>query len=140
MIGQWARKGAAAIGAIALIAAALPGQAAAEDLRLAIDNAASIRLPAPADAVVVGNADIAAVSVQSDRLIFVAGRSYGATNLMVFDAAGRVLYSGRVIVTPEEGETVMVTRGLETARMECTPLCRPRPDGQQRNDVLSPGD
>lgn len=139
MIGKWTRKSAAAICAIALMGAA-PGAASAEDLRLAIDNAASIRLPAPADAVVVGNADIAAVSVQSDRLIFVAGRSYGATNLMVFDAAGRVLYSGRVIVTPEEGETVMVTRGLETARMDCTPLCRPRPDGQQRNDVLSPGD
>jgi hypothetical protein len=22
----------------------------------------------------------------------------------------------------------MVTRGVETARLECTPLCRPRPD------------
>jgi hypothetical protein len=39
-----------------------------------------------------------------------------------------VLYSGRVVVTPDEQDVVMVTRGVETARLECTPLCRPRPD------------
>lgn len=134
MIGQWTRRLAAAAAALA----ASVGPAFADDLRLAIDTAASIRLPAPADAVVVGNSDIATISVQNDRLIFVAGRSYGATNLMIFDVNGRVLYSGRVLVTAEESETVMVTRGLETARMECTPLCRPRVDGQRRDDVLNP--
>jgi hypothetical protein len=39
-----------------------------------------------------------------------------------------VLYSGRVVVTPDETDVVMVTRGVETQRIECTPLCRPRPD------------
>lgn len=134
MTGQWTRN----IFAAMFAASAMVGAASAEDLRLAIDNAASIRLPAPADAVVVGNTDIASVSVQNDRMIFVAGHSYGATNLMVFDINGRVLYSGRVIVTPEENETVMVTRGLTTSRMDCTPLCRPRAEGQTQNDVLSP--
>ncbi|MEQ1618216.1 MAG: hypothetical protein ABL883_07720, partial [Terricaulis sp.] len=41
---------------------------------------------------------------------------------------GRVLYSGRVTVVPDETDVVMVTRAGETARLECTPLCRPRPD------------
>jgi hypothetical protein len=40
----------------------------------------------------------------------------------------RVLYSGRIVVAPDETDVVMVTRGVETARLECTPLCRPRPD------------
>ena len=35
---------------------------------------------------------------------------------------------GLVCVTPDETDVVMVTRGGETARLECTPLCRPRPD------------
>ena len=33
-----------------------------------------------------------------------------------------------MVVTPDETDVVMVTRGNETARLECTPLCRPRPD------------
>jgi hypothetical protein len=60
--------------------------------------------------------------------LFVTGRSYGSTNLVVVGQGGRVLYSGRVVVTPDETDVVMITRGVETARLECTPLCRPRPD------------
>ena len=68
------------------------------------------------------------MSVQNDRFLFVTGRAYGTTNLVVVGEEGRVLYSGRVTVTPDETNVVMVTRGAQTARMECTPLCRATPD------------
>ncbi len=102
--------------------------AAARDVRVALDQAFPIRLAEPAEGVAIGNPSIAGVSVQNDRFLFVTGRSYGSTNLVVVGAGGRVLYSGRVVVTPDETDVVMVTRGIETARLECTPLCRPRPD------------
>jgi Flp pilus assembly secretin CpaC len=118
---------------VAFVAAALvfvvSGQAFARDIRVARDQAFPIRLAEPAEGVAIGNPDIAAVSVQNDRFLFVTGRSYGATNLVVIGDGGRVLYSGRVVVTPDETDVVMVTRGVETARMECTPLCRERADG-----------
>jgi len=100
----------------------------ARDIRVALDQAFPIRLSAPAAGVAIGNPSIAGVSVQNDRLLFVTGRSYGSTNLVIVDANDRVLYNGRVVVTPDETDVVMVTRGVETARLECTPLCRPRPD------------
>lgn len=100
----------------------------ARDVRVALDQAFPIRLAEPAEGVAIGNPSIAGVSVQNDRFLFVTGRSYGSTNLVVVGANGRVLYSGRVVVTPDETDVVMVTRGIETARLECTPLCRPRPD------------
>jgi len=100
----------------------------ARDVRVALDQAFPIRLAEPAEGVAIGNPTIAGVSVQNDRFLFVTGRSYGSTNLVVIGAEGRVLYSGRVVVTPDETDVVMVTRGVETARLECTPLCRPRPD------------
>jgi len=107
---------------------AFSGVSHARDIRVALDQAFPIRLAEPAEGVAVGNPSIAAVSVQNDRFLFVTGRSYGSTNLVIVGANGRVLYSGRVVVTPDETDVVMVTRGGDTARLECTPLCRPRPD------------
>jgi Flp pilus assembly secretin CpaC len=120
------RPFAAAIAVLCLFA--MSGAADARDIRVALDQAFPIRLAEPAEGVAVGNPSIAGVSVQNDRFLFVTGRSYGATNLVVVGANGRVLYSGRIVVTPDETDVVMVTRGVETARLECTPLCRPRPD------------
>jgi Flp pilus assembly secretin CpaC len=116
----------AAFAAVSMFAA--PASAEARDIRVALDQAFPIRLSDAAEGVAVGNPTIAGVSVQNDRFLFVTGRSYGSTNLVVVGAGGRVLYSGRIVVTPDETDVVMVTRGNETARLECTPLCRPRPD------------
>lgn len=102
--------------------------ASARDIRVALDQAFPIRLAEPAEGVAIGNPAIAGVSVQNDRFLFVTGRSYGSTNLVVVGPNGRLLYSGRIVVTPDETDVVMITRGVETARLECTPLCRPRPD------------
>ncbi|MGE0595002.1 MAG: pilus assembly protein N-terminal domain-containing protein [Hyphomonadaceae bacterium] len=108
--------------------AATTAIAAANDIRVALDQAAPIRLAGSAEGVAIGNPSIAGVSVQNDRLLFVTGRSYGTTNLVVVGAEGRVLYSGLVTVSPDETNVVMVTRGAATARLSCTPLCRPQPD------------
>jgi Flp pilus assembly secretin CpaC len=115
------------IAAIAITATAI-GVADARDIRVSLDQAFPVRLSEPAEGVAIGNPSIAGVSVQNDRFLFVTGRSYGATNLVVVGANGRVLYSGRIEVVPDETNVVMVTRGAETARLECTPLCRPRLD------------
>lgn len=112
--------------AAALFVLAAP--ASARDVRVALDQAFPIRLSEPAEGVAIGNPSIAGVTVQNDQFLFVTGRSYGSTNLVVVGQNGRVLYSGRVVVTPDETDVVMVTRGVETQRIECTPLCRPRPD------------
>jgi Flp pilus assembly secretin CpaC len=122
---------------VALIAAVLvfatSAPAVARDIRVARDQAFPIRLSEPAEGVAIGNPDIAAVSVQNDRFLFVTGRAYGSTNLVVIGDGGRVLYSGRVVVTPDETDVVMITRGIETARMECTPLCRERSEAAGSN-------
>src|SRR5690606_4982690 len=126
----------AAFAAVSMLAAA--GAAEARDIRVALDQAFPIRLAEAAEGVAVGNPTIAGVSVQNDRFLFVTGRSYGSTNLVVVGANGRVLYSGRVVVAPDETDVVMVTRGTDTARLECTPLCRPRPDigdGERSQEV-----
>lgn len=98
------------------------------EIRVALDQAVAVRLAGAAAGVSIGNPSIAGVSVQNDHVLFVTGRSYGSTNLIVMGEGDHVLYSGRVIVVADESNVVMVTRGANTERLECTPLCRPRPD------------
>lgn len=116
----------ALIGAVA--AASFAASAYAHDIRVSLDAATPLRLSSPAQGVAIGNPAIAGVTVQDERLLFVTGRAYGTTNLVVVGGDGRVIYNGRVTVTPDEQGAVMVTRGSETTRLECTPLCRSRPD------------
>ena len=125
---SWAQKAAKLIVAAAAVSVVMIAPAAARDIRVSLDQAFPVRLAEPAEGVAIGNPAIAGVSVQNDRFLFVTGRSYGSTNLVVVGANGRVLYSGRVQVVPDETDVVVVTRAGQTARLECTPLCRPRPD------------
>jgi Flp pilus assembly secretin CpaC len=116
-----------AIGAaVAALCAAAP--AAALEVKVPLDQARPVTLAVPASGVVVGNSSIAGVSLQSDRLLFVTGRSYGSTNLIVVSATGRTIYEARVSVVPDESNMVMVTRGVATVGQECSPTCRRRPD------------
>jgi len=107
---------------------AIAGPASARDIQVALDQAFPLRISESVEGVAVGNPSIAAVSVQNDHFLFVTGRSYGATSITVVGANNRILYSGRIVVVPDETGVVMVTRAGETARLECNPLCRPRPD------------
>lgn len=107
---------------------ALPGAASAREIQVALDQSFPLRLAGSVEGVAVGNPSIAGVSVQNDHFLFVTGRSYGTTSLTVVGANNSILYQGRVTVVPDENGTVIVTRGAETARLECAPICRPRPD------------
>lgn len=104
------------------------GVAQAQDIVVPIDMAAPVRLVAPAEGIAIGNPAIAGVSVQNDTLLFITGRSYGATNLVVVGRGGRTLFNGRIIVTSDDAGVVTLTRGSETLRLACAPQCRPRPD------------
>ncbi|MBI1188220.1 MAG: pilus assembly protein CpaC [Alphaproteobacteria bacterium] len=115
---------AAALGLMGLAA----GAALADDIVIPIDMTAPMRLAAPAEGVAIGNPSIAGVSVQNERLLFITGRAYGATNLVVVGHDGRTIFNGRVIVTPSDEGLVTVHRGAESSQLACQPGCRPRPD------------
>src|SRR5689334_15809720 len=56
------------------------------EIRVALDQAVAVRLAGSATGISIGNPSIAGVSVQNDHLLFVTGRSYGSTNLIVLGA------------------------------------------------------
>jgi hypothetical protein len=100
---------------------------AAADLRIPLDQARAISSPGLVRGVVVGNPAIAGVSAQNDRLVFVTGRSYGTTNVILVGERGPILQTKISVVSDETG-AVIVDPGGWSMRYDCAPECKRRPD------------
>ena len=117
---RWLAQGLAA-------ALALAGPAGAQDnttLHVTINHAQAIKLQAAATVALIANPDIADIVNEKNNLIFVLGRKPGATNLLVYDNAGKQLLSREIVVGPEEANMVTITRDTDPTTYLCEPRCR----------------
>lgn len=112
------------LGAAALIAATLASAAAsAQTITAPLGRAVRVPLGGSAADVVVGDPKIADVTVVSPTAIFVAGKAFGATNLVVLDRTGRTIFSGSVQVPMSSDGQVSVVRGGKASAYLCSPTC-----------------
>lgn len=88
------------------------------------DHTQRLGLRAAAGSVIVGNPAIADVTVVDERTLFVSGRAYGSTEVVVLDALGRTIHQVQVVVT-QPGSQVRVWRGVELTEMACGATCAP---------------
>ena len=87
-----------------------------------------VYLPANAGAVVIGNPDIADVSVHSANTIFVVGRGYGETNLVVLNNAGQKIMDADIqVVNNLPAYGVRIYNGADRSTYSCAPYCQPSP-------------
>lgn len=87
-----------------------------------------VYLPANAGAVVIGNPQIADVSIHSANTIFVVGRGYGETNLVVLNAAGHKIMDADIqVVNNLPAHGVRIYNGSERETYSCAPYCQPSP-------------
>lgn len=87
-----------------------------------------VRLSEPASAVVIGNPKIADVSVHSSDTVFVLGRGYGQTNLIVLNANGDTIMDADIqVVSPISVGNVRLYEGRNRATYSCAPNCLPAP-------------
>lgn len=107
-----------------LLVPALAGAAAANQLSVETSKTVPVRLSGSASSIVIGNKNVADVAVHSDNLIFVTGKSYGTTNLIVVDRGGREIYSAEVVVTSNSSNLVVVNRAGQHFSYDCAPVCR----------------
>lgn len=113
------------------IAIAMSCTAAASQITVETGKAKALKLKTGADSIIIGNPNIADVAVHNDQLLFISGRSYGTTNLMIFDADGNTIMSSNVVVTANTTTWVSVNRAGANFTYDCAPRCRP---------TMSPGD
>lgn len=106
--------------------AALMGLSAyAAQITVETGKAKAIKLNTNADSVIIGNPNIADVAVHDDTLLFVTGKSFGTTNLMIFDKQGNTLVNSDIVVTANTATWVSVKRAGQNYTYDCAPACRP---------------
>lgn len=120
-----ARLGAA-LAALALLAAPAVGFAQSARMSVEIDQAARVQLRGAAGSIIVGNPEIADVTVVDSNTLYITGKGYGVTEIVAVDSAGRTLFQSEVIVTAGSGAgRVRVWRGGQATEMACAASCSP---------------
>jgi len=121
-------KAILALGAFALTPFSALAGTANGHYSVELNKTEVVYLPASAGAVVIGNPEIADVTVHSSNTIFVVGRGYGETNLVVLNSAGHKIMDADIQVVnnlPTHG--VRLYNGRERETYNCSPYCQPAP-------------
>lgn len=118
--------------ALAAVFALAGGTAHAENLSLSAGQAVRISLAGAAREVVVGDPQVADISVINETTLVVLGKRPGMTSLLAFDAAGRPLAERQVVVSENGGGGVIVYRGATGATtyacgVQCTRVSQGAP-------------
>lgn len=96
---------------------------AKEPIVVTMDRAKVMRIPAPADTVIVGNPAIADVSIRDRQTLVLTGRQAGVTNVVILDKKGDAIADELISVEVAEGSIVFVQRGASRYSYACTPNC-----------------
>jgi len=115
--------------AVLCFSALLPNIATAEDYSVEINKTKIMHLPAPAGAIIVGNPKIADITVHSPTLLFILGRGYGVTNVIILDDLGNTILEADIQVggnqTGSGKRLLMAGQGWQS--YDCAPFCQPAP-------------
>jgi hypothetical protein len=129
-IAKMTRQSALVFGSTLALALIAPAASAGDGLySVQLNKTEILRLPADAGTVIVGNPDIADVSIHAANTIFVVGKGYGETNLIILDKNGNTMMSSDIqVITPQSQNQVRIFnsgRGRQT--YNCGPHCNPSP-------------
>lgn len=118
------RAFAFAIGFALSILAVVPF-ASAQDLIVKYDQSQLLRLPRPVAEIIIGNSSIVDVTVQSNNLLVVTGKTFGITNVISLDADRNVIQDQRIMVVRDEAKVVNVQKAGKRQSYNCAPQCNP---------------
>ncbi|MES2835079.1 MAG: pilus assembly protein N-terminal domain-containing protein [Pseudomonadota bacterium] len=106
---------------------AVPAAAAAQSrpLNVDIDQSTRVQLRGPAGSVIVGNPNIADVTVVDANTLFITGKGYGVTEVVAVDVLGHTVFQSQIVVTAGDSGRVRVWRGAQPTEMACASTCSP---------------
>jgi hypothetical protein len=111
-----------AVVSVAAIGAGALGANAGQYMEVQSDESKMLTIATAPGAVIVGNPSIADVSIDGTR-VFVHGRAFGQTTLLILDAQGNQLANFDVAVSHAQVSNVAVFRGTERISYSCAPYC-----------------
>jgi hypothetical protein len=99
-----------------------PAAQAANDVTIMADQAKILAVSGQPGTVVVGNPNIADVSVQGEQVVLV-GRNYGVTNVIILDRQGKQLAALDITVQMTDKNAVSVFKAGWRMSLTCAPDC-----------------
>lgn len=98
-------------------------------VRISRHRSKVVRIPRPAETVVVGNPDIADVVLQDSTTLVLTGKVLGETNLIILDEDGDPIVDETIVVGVPTATAVTIYRPAGRANYRCSPDCAANPDG-----------
>jgi Flp pilus assembly secretin CpaC len=130
---------AAVIAAAAVLAAPAIVAAQSASLNVDIDQARRVQLRGAAASVIVGNPQIADVTVVDANTLYITGKGYGVTEVVAVDPIGRTVFQSQIVVTAGDGGgRVRVWRGAAATEMACASSCSPSVRGTTGGSTETP--
>ena len=102
---------------------AAAGAQAAQRVIVEKNHTLRVSLAGAAGSVVGGNPEIADVSVVDSRTIYIVGKGFGSSGVVVPGRDGRTLIDGEVAVTSAQTGAITVYKGLQPSLMICSNIC-----------------
>ncbi len=111
-------------GLLASAALCLSATALADQFFVEAGKTKPLRLKSAASSVALGNQNIAEVSVYDRNLLLVSGKTFGTTNILVFDKDGNTVYNADLVVTANQANLVTIKRAGSDFTYNCSPKCK----------------
>jgi len=98
-----------------------------DQIMVEIGKTSILRLDRAFSAVIIGNPNVADVTAHNSKILFLSGKTYGTTNLLILDSNDRTVYESDVAVVSNSANLVTIQRGGDEFTYDCAPSCRPNP-------------
>jgi Flp pilus assembly secretin CpaC len=109
-------------GLIALLTSLSLPAFAGEPITIQSDSSKLLTVAATPGTVVIGNPSIADVTMNGKQ-IFIHGRAFGETNLLIMDTQGNQIVNFDITVADNGTNTVTLYRGVKRYSFSCAPNC-----------------
>jgi len=139
MIGLWASNTANADGMVPEYDEYAPAPIQTDAVDVPIDNSIVVKLDKQASTVVIGNPSVAEATVQNGNMLFVLGRTFGATNIIALDADNEEIANIPVSVTTTAPQTMTLHKGSTKVSYSCAAFCETAlvpGDGKEHYETL----
>lgn len=112
------------VSAVAAASFAAAAAAATPSIVVPVDQSTRVEVAGAAASILVGSPAVADVTVVDSHTLYVTGRNYGSTDVVVLNEFGSPLFRGTVVVTAPDVGRVSVYRGGARTDFACAPSCQ----------------
>jgi len=132
------QTGIMALALTVALAATATAASAAQRLVVEKNHSARVSLNGAAGSVIVANPEIADVTVIDSRTVYIVGKGFGNSSVIITDQMGRPLFDGEIVVTASQKGAITVYKGLKPSLMVCSTTCTSEEAGNSNAGNTSP--